>query len=305
MPHVRTAPFRRANDQRVEITGWFVQGQDDATEPLSDALPDWDPATLFRARVTLTVDASGVAEDCDLLPESHVRISLLWRSRGGSELRGPGSRLDLRCADGRQLLTLGVDVPGEQLAGSVELAVVVTATAASRPNGPLAPNRPGAVLWSTARTVRIEGSGSRFPMEWADFAASPTLPDGAAWYLSWEPDDLQESFAGGVRLYLNRKHPLLNRIAEGVASDELERVLFETLFFDAGRALFLGALRNDDFVREPDAFGEDSVGATIRRSLNVYFPGERVETLANLLRVQPGRFEALLQERLALFQRFA
>ncbi len=304
MPRVQTAPFRRAGGQRVAISGWYRTDTVPA-EAMPEALPDWDQATLVQTRVAVAVDARGVAEDCDLAPESRIRVALHWRSRRGTELRGRGAHLDLACDAGTQSLTLNADVPGSLLAGEIELTVTLTSTAESIATSSLAPNRPGALLWRTSRNLRLEGSASRFPMEWADFSASPALPDGAAWYLNWDTSDLGDSLTGGVRLYLNRAHPLFSQIAEHTASEDLERAAYESLFFDVGRALITGALRDAEFLREPESYSDDSIGATVRRLLNLHFPGESFGALADLLKQQPGRFEALLQERLRLFARFA
>jgi len=301
MARIRALPFPTAAPERIELTGWY-RTDGASPEPLPDALPDWDPAASFRARVTLVVAADDLARDCELNLDSVIRVALLWRSRGGTELRGRGGHADLRCDRGLQEVRLDINVPGELLASSLELSVAATTTSTSSPSGSLAATRPGAILWSQSRTVRLEGSASRFPMEWADFPASAALPDRAAWYLSWNRE-LTEPLGGAVRLYLNRAHPLLSRIADGSAWSDTEVLVNDMLFFDVGRALIKGALSDPEFAHDAERYADDSVGGAVRRLLNLHFPDEAIDSLAGQLQRDPALFDARLQERLRFLAR--
>lgn len=285
------------------MVGWYLVDSSIVTA-LPAALDDWDPQREIVVQVEVVADVEGCLSDCGLKPDASLRLALLWRSTE-SRMRGCGGWTDVAGSSEPQRTALTATIPGAQLAGRLELDLVLTLPTSSSEITPLVPDRAGAVLWRTTRAVVLEGAASRFPMEWADFASSRAFPEGAAWYLQWDPHDLTQSLAGTVRLYLNSSHPHLEPIFARTAAPEVERSVYEYLYFDIGRALIAGALADHEFVRVPESFTDDSVGATVRRLLNVSFPNDSIRTLADLLRLDPGRFDAQLQEHLQLFARFS
>ena len=68
------------------------------------------------------------------------------------------------------------------------------------------------------------------------------------------------------------------------------------------RQLVLGALSNDAFVSESEAFHDGTLGATIRRMLRTYFPHDSSPTLRSLRDRNPAQFETRLQASLRAFE---
>jgi hypothetical protein len=272
----------------------------DSHVPLPPALDNWDPAVPLEIAASFVTNVESILADCDLPPDSTVRCTLVWHSPGTS-LQGGGQSLEIASSDGMEVRELRTSIDGDWLAGSVRADLIVSASAGLDRGGPLAPQLVGATLWSDSTTVLLEGSGTRFPTEWADFEASLSLPNGAAWYLQWPRDDLHQSVGGSLRLYLNASSPRLRAAFES-HGDVSESLLADFVLLDVGRMLVTAALRSGEFVGDPESFEGESVGATVRRLLEATFPYDSIPSLSEHLRHDPGRFEAELQERLRFLE---
>ena len=295
MPSAQSLPFLTARTSRVHSLRWEL-ADGDSTRPLPDIVDDWDPQTLLSIAARLTVEPAHILSDCGLSPDSELRCTLVWRCKDSS-IRGQGTSIRLPTEAAEKDVTLTAELDGKDLANQVELLVLVTCRPGETSDS-LAPSIAGSIVWQVSRTLALEGSASRFPMEWADFPSSPHFPDNAAWLLRWNPLALDESLTGMVRLYLNTRHPFLERIYDGSATEYAEQTFEGYLFFDLARALVSGALRHPDCVDDASAFPDDSVGATVRRLLLATFPHDSISTLSERLQHDPSRFESDLQDRL-------
>jgi hypothetical protein len=301
MSRLQTFPYLVPSPDRIKIKGWQIQ-KNDTLSPLEEYLPGWDPATILQILVAAEVNTRGVFEDCKLAPDARVRIALVWFSPG-TGLRGHGDFINLETADSSWSGSLKLTAAGEMLASSIRLETQLVLVHAGSRSFPLAPERSGSLLWREGKTVALEGQESRFPVELTDFAASSGwLPADAGWYLEWDPHDLHQLALGSMRLLINKGN---KQVSQAVTeSQPADKVIRDAIRYDVGRIMIVRALENDDFVTAPDDYAEGSIGATIRRLIQMLFqvPSDRFKGLQQVYRQDPSRFECRLQDRLRLFQ---
>lgn len=294
MSQLRAFPFRRPRQERVQGGRWeIIEGVE--VMPLPEELPDWDPMTTIHLRRRVTVDLAGVQADCGLGPTDRVRLVASWRS-AGSTLRGLGHVHDHALADGRAEVVLEVRIPGTDVARDVSVRSTLLLLESHTPGSLVTPRVPGSLLWSDERTVLLEGIASRFPLELVDFGSTTWLPAGAAWFLEWDPEELDLPLLGSVRLYVNSAIPAVANAIRAANPDAAAKAIAQMIRIDVARTMIQGALANVDFAREPKAFGKDTVGAAVRGMIEVFFDGEDPGALRE--RLLPGEFDAQLQAKL-------
>jgi hypothetical protein len=151
------------------------------------------------------------------------------------------------------------------------------------------------VLWTETQRVALEGNAARFPMAAVDFTTLARVPDGAAWYVDWDHEDLDSPVLGGLRLLLNSAHPRMASIARTATDDPAAPLVRSLIECDVARHLAHAALGNERFVQTPDAFPEESVGRLLSDLLATVWPGIPVASLRARLFQDPARLDAELQ----------
>lgn len=293
----RTWPYRRPDRGRVAAQPWRIAVEGGAT--LGESLDHWDPSTDLHLSRRVQVDASALRTDCGYDGDVPLRLVASWWCEG-TTLRGHGTRVAIP-ASGTLDVAVELLLDAPQLSGVVHLQTsVVLARRLQRK--PLTAHVPGSVLWEQSHTLRLEGSGARFPMDAISFKASgPDFPLNAAWRLEWEPDDLELPVLGGVRLHVNTDHALMASVIEK-PEDPRSQLVVAAMQFDVARTMLRGALERDDFVNRRTPWPPDSVGKVLERLLQLRFSGFNAVTLQAKLRTSPETFDALLQDRLGLFR---
>lgn len=299
MSGARALPYLRSEANRVRCSRWHL-GSLDQGQRMADALPDWDPTTPLALRQRVRVNVPGVRADCGLRPDDRLRLVAAWKA-DGTYLRGASAPVELP-VEGEIEVDLALDLVGADLGGSIHLSTAVV-LAAARPREPLRASLPGAVLWESTATLRLEGGESRFPMEAVPFSkAGWDLPPGAAWRLELDPTDLELPALGSLRLLLNSEHLAIRRVLD-TPQDPRAKLTEAAMRFDVARTLIMTAITLPDYAaRGAEPWPRDSVGAVIEKLLKAHFKRETVATLAQLQSQDPGRFEALLQDRLHLLK---
>jgi len=294
MRHLVAPPYLSAKPERIQIQDWYALVAARPV-PLAEAVKHWDPATELMLRQPLKVDIDGVREDCEV-GKARLLLMATWHSTG-TRLGGRGTVIEL--GDGRFLGEVAIDLPSAEQAYTVKLRTTIVLGATPKQPSLLTARRPGAILWSEEHSLPLEGSGSRFPTELQEFGSF--FPPGAAWYLGWSPQELEEPVLGSVRLYLNRRHPLIERTALDPAGTELGPVVAEAIRLDVARAMLMGALAEDEFHQMADQYEEGSVGRLVHSLVRLLFPNESTTAVRSLVEAQPARFEAKLQAALKLW----
>lgn len=295
MPRVESLPYRTVREDRVRAF-WYL-GLNGTGHELPERLSGWDPVRPVEATVKAEIDVEGALADVGLDRPDNVVVALVWSS-SGTRMRGCAEKTSLRADPQQQSLTLECSIPGEQLAESVDLSVLVVLAEPLIGAPPLTPRRAGARLWSQTRNVALSNQIGRFPMQWVDFGEAG-LPADASWYLDWQPRDLHRRVDNGLCLLLNSKNEWLQTaLRESETEDDRLSLLTRMIRYDVGRTMLMRALHNDELVEDPESFERGTLGATISYLIAALFHDYDLESLAARARRDPGRFEALLQDRL-------
>ncbi|SCF41449.1 hypothetical protein GA0074696_5536 [Micromonospora purpureochromogenes] len=258
-----------------------------------EVIPEWDYFKNLTVQWPFAVDLAGFLNDCSLTSRARLRGVLAWQA-SGTGMRGAGPVVAI--TDGENLVA--ADIPGHELGGALHLRLRIVLAETDPGAGPLAPRRPGSILWQDAASVVLEGSGSRFPVVQTSFASSG-IADGrpAMWYLSCGTD-LDSSDTGSIRLYLNTDHQAITSLLNS-PDGERSRVLADFMRYDAARQLVLHAIGHDDLDLdagyEPGTLG-DLLGNLLRRC----FPSGTLNELRGDRESDPGEFEARIQAALGV-----
>lgn len=247
-------PYRRLAEDAVEASSWLMDGG--ALEGyIKDATYDSTPEVEWRGTVqaeALRQCLGGSEYAVDVLLGARAVESGVQRVLARAELPRDGGAIALKSR-----LTLA------ELSETIELTVKILVVSCKAPAGdPGAPTEPGAVLWSTATTVRAFGIGSQFPVAVTDLRYFG-LPEDALWYLEMTQSDPESSFMGAVRLHISAKHqyivPLL--MGEGAKASTQVSVSVLHLKLDLLRHMLrLAAKWSRDGVT-PKSLPQDSLGA--------------------------------------------
>jgi len=259
-------PYRTPKPERLTLGSWSMHIDEDV-QPFLSFLAHWDPAVTITTIIPAQVDSRGVSADCGLDSDAQLRLAVLWNSPG-TMLCGRGEVFDFDCYESVNYL-LHISVEGTLIAQMVNFTVQLLLLSPGRSTQPFAPIQPGSILVSQTQTIRLEGEGSRFPVEVIDFGPTP-YASGAGWALYWDEDDLHQTLLGSARLYINRRH---EAVVRAVSRHRQENDgIWEAIRFDIARTLIYRSLQNDDFINHPYSFALGSVGAVVRDLLCRCFP---------------------------------
>jgi hypothetical protein len=288
-------PYLLPPDEAVHVGAWLT---DDGTE-LSDRLEHWDPFLDLDLVRVVEVDLDAVRAACRLDDESAFILAASWHSNR-TRIAGHGPGVVLSTLGGLVRASVTLSIPGADAGGRVDLRTRLVLGHPGREPSTLSPQRVGATLWEDQVRIAFEGAAARFPVAAVEFGADSRFPEGAAWALEWDPDDLETPVMGGLRLLVNSGHSgLLEALASG-AADPRAGTIRSFAMFDVARSLVRGALANDRFVDARDTFAEDSIGRMISDLLTRCWPGIPAAALRARAVESPARLDAELQAHLGL-----
>lgn len=289
-------PYRRPSDDVVRTTPWTLAGED--TE-LADVLPDWDYDTVLSLRRRLVIDGARARKECGLEEDADLAVSIRWTA-SGSLLRGRAWQTAVPPTDGAELI-VAFDLPGTDLGGTLTLELVLVLVDAGGAISSIAPWRPGSVLWSERRDVRLRGDAAQFPVAVADFELLP-YPAEAPWML--EISGGQENAAlGSLLLLVNDRRRNLVDVVTGRASTEPGRTaaVLSMLRADVLRGLVERAVVDDDFDTSTE-YATGSTGAVLQAVLRQLFHDTDLETLRREHAQDPAHFTARIQAAAGLLR---
>lgn len=264
-------PYLRPGPDSIEYEGWTING----SEPLPERLEHWDQFSDINLELAMEVDPQKIATETGLGPDARFTAVATWYSTR-TRIGGCSESLDFEASEEPFRLEMEVHVPGSDAGGRLRLSGAIALRWAGTASSAISPLREGAALWSRSEDVFLEGTASRFPISVLAFSKSGRFPDSAGWALDWDPDDLEVPVLGGLRLLLNSEDDVLVASLRTGASDAMSKAVRKFVFMDVVRTLVHGALRNEQFVRSPDAYPEASVGRMLRHIVTEIWPSTTV-----------------------------
>lgn len=295
----KVRPYLLPRPGRVQTTGWYWLDQQ-AKIKLPEIITTWDPGTVLRCQNIIVLHVSGVFKDCGLGDDAALRITAVWSSPG-TKLTGTGSSVLIEHSTGKRQFEVSVTVPGYEIAHDVTVGVKLTLESCGGNFSAIAPRLRGMVLWEDAYRVRVEGSGSRFPIEAIDFSETPLGPRTASWRLQFVDEDLRAHPMSGMQLFLNAGNVRLGQILTDSEDAEKRSILLDTIKYDVAMSIVARALNSDEFIEEPGNFGVDTIASVARHILSLMNPHKGLEVFAIELKERPDKFKADLQAALSLF----
>ena len=289
--------FLRPPPDLVSNVSWEVRA---GGKPVSGpSAKGWDYATLIDVGFRCVVDLPALLDSVSLGSlgrGSVLHLLLKWHSTN-TGLRGAGE--PQKVEEGPAEAQLQLD--GNSLGGVLFLEAAIILFSASGGHGPLAPTRPGSILWSESRRLDLEGEGTRFPVQLVSFEKAGLRGPNAVWCLRWDSTDYEQAAGACLRIMLNRDHPKAEAAAR--EPDDRENAgTMQVLRWDIARQMITAAL--DDVAGfETLDWPEGSLGAALAARIRTVFPSLSLAECRALRRTGPEDFETSLQTTMGLFSK--
>jgi hypothetical protein len=263
----------------------------DGTAELPNDLPAWDYDTVLSLQRSLTVDGARARAESGLGMDAELAISARWTA-SGSLLRGRAWQSGVPAVDDVELIA-EFDLPGSELGGTLDLALVLTVVDPGAAPSAVAPRRRGSVLWTDSHPVRLQGNATHFPIAVADFEQLP-YPSETTWFLDIG-DDLEAAALGSLLLIVNESRDVVVEALTGVAEPSpTTNAIMSVLWTDTLRSLVERAVTDDEFDQGND-YPTGSLGAVLRAILRDRFPDEDLESLRREHDQDPALFTSRIQ----------
>ena len=293
-------PYLTIPREKVELHAWELQGG----KPLGPWLEGWDPGSDVSLSSTIALDPLEVRKICGLGKSSKLSIVVTWRS-SGTTLRGNGCQIAIPVTrSGKHEFRLTLTVPGQELAGRLDLrTAVVLNHPGQEPRDALSARHPGSILWIRQDVTDLEGGRPMFPICGIPFSQFRGWSPEALWVLEWEPStvDLYSQFSAEAKLYLNSDHPAYQAFSNsGRRAGPVGEAVRSALMHDLAETLVVAAL-----ARSEELDGEEFPGGTVGRVLahivSTTFDGLVASQVARKRLANPGWFTTRLQASTQLF----
>jgi hypothetical protein len=272
------------------VTSGEIQFTAGGHQPDGVRMPDWHYLSDVSVDWPLSVDLPGIRRDCELPDDAQVAAVLSWRS-DRTNLRSSIPAMPV--LNGENLLK--AIIPGSTLGGTLTIEVSLVLRRPGSAVSPLAPSRPGLLLWRKSEQLALEGSGGRFPTISTDFAAEGIVGEiMGLWYLHISDSDLQANCTSAVTLYINSANPSIQDVL--VAGDARNSQLVKFMMYDVYRQLMMAAILHEEFDDRLE-YDRGSLGDILVTLLKIFFPGSDIGQLRRNLELNASAVEAELLAR--------
>ena len=286
------APYLQPPPGTVNHSGWrLVDSGGDI--PLAAEIPHWDYQSMLVLAAAVSIERQAVLEQCQLDSNSGLAVVVTARS---DHTRAHGAiAMVVVPPQARYDLALQAELPGHSLGGRLELKTTLVVSS-PQPLSPLAPRRPGSIVWWIRQHTHLEGSGSRFPTDAADFRETRPSEARSGWYLHVDTSDPDASFMSAARVTLNTGNGAVSRLLAGDAGPDTQ-VLLRTLRWDVTRQLVMYALACEDIDDSPADHDSTTVAGVLRSLLAQIWPLDQPSALRQRWRQNPELLELQVQHR--------
>lgn len=292
----KAVPYLLPPETAVAAQPWcFTDGAE-----IGDRLDHWDPFVELDLARVFEVDLDETRRACQLSEHAAFALVATWSSNR-TRTMGDGTVVEFGNLRGTVRTALTLAIPGSEAGGRLTLRTRLVLRHAGEQPSPISPRRVGAILWEEERHLAVEGGAARFPITAADFKAIAYCPENAAWFLEWDPGDLEAPVLGGMRLLINSGHEAIPDMLRSGSADPRAAVLRSFVTFDVARSLIVGALRNDRFVDDPESFEEGTVGRMIFELMALCWPGKPIPSMRSRINEDAALVNAEIQARFGAF----
>ncbi|WP_155754533.1 hypothetical protein [Burkholderia stagnalis] len=292
-------PYRSSSPGRLTGGAWDIASVGYPLATRGGGI-EIDYLSKIEVHRQLVIDTIAVRRDCGLDDQTPLLISANWSSPGTS-IKRCFAKAAVGSGNDAERIDLFGQIPGGEVADSLQIDTLIL-LGRNNPRAPaLTAKYAGSVLLRERHTVRLDESGSRFPVEVVDFNVGVWANPQAGWRLSWNSSDLDAPFLRTVRLFVNAAHHVVtNAVAIEPPSPEAKAIR-DAIYFDVATSLIFGALMNDEFVSREGGYSEGSCGRAIYTLIQLLFPGDALSGLKSAATQRPDQFSSDLQGRLRIF----
>lgn len=291
----KAVPYLLPPETSVAAQPWCFT---DGTE-VGDRLDHWDPFVELDMVRIIEVDLDETRAACQLSEHAAFALVATWSSNR-TRITGDGTVVELGNLRGKVRTAVALTVPGSEAGGRLTLRTRLVLRYPGEEPSPITPRRIGAILWEEESHLAVEGGAARFPITAADFKAISYCPDDAAWFLEWDPADLDAPVLGGLRLLVNSGHESIPDMLRSGSADPRAAVLRSFVTFDVARSLIAGALRNDRFVEDAESFEEGTVGRMVFELIALCWPGKPIPSMRSRINEDAALINAEIQARFGI-----
>ena len=292
MARAESPPFLRPSPLLIEPTPW-ERWSDGRRTALGTVIPDWDYATPLDLRRLITARLVAIRHETYSGPDTRL-VWLVKVESSTTRIRIPAV-YETAVADEMVLNVLLT--PGQPIGGVIRITTALV-MADPEPHSPLAPSRPGSVLWSESESITIESDAARMPIELRSFSEAG-FPPFASWAISVSDDNLDAPASAAITVTINRDHAPAAEMA--ARPDEPESAhLASSLEFDIARRM-LQLIGSYDLLEEGTDYPLGSLGESLVLFGQLHFPSYDLPALQGAYRSDPGRLEAALQSSLKVY----
>jgi hypothetical protein len=279
------------NDSDIRLDPWSLSldGGPEISEP--EHLADWSYYQSLTARVTVVADADSLRNRLALGKDAVLGIVIIWVSSGTS-LRGSSKVIPIKSGE----TSVRLDLERGTIRGDLKLECQVMLVHPSvEGQSQLAPSETGAIVWSSAFTVRLEGLGARMPVLAAKF--SKLLPgDGGngLWWLQILNSEMTTPAESALWFWVNEENSIIEELLsaeEGPGAQRTQHFMKVDLY----RQLVTYGITDDDFSLET-TYPAGSLGAAIAAPIRLL--NAELDELRARFRDNPRDLEAEIQSRL-------
>ncbi len=283
-------PFRDMTGSEISLGAWHFRSDSGDLVLAGESIAGWDYLKPIELHREIDIDGHKVADTCDLPEDATFALTVTAHSPSARYRRLAFRSADLHRKPTKVAVRFALD--GTLLSRDLRLETEVLLCAPGKSKAPFVATLPGSRLFSEVSHIDLEGNGSRMPIEIADLASQiPGLSaPHAAWHVLVETTDLHSPTMRALRVFLNSRH------TTAIESAQTGDTLFLSLLgADVARRLLSVALQDEDFLTNPDDFGDGSIGEASRRLLRLCFPGQSPKNVAAVAAATPARFESAIQ----------
>lgn len=285
--------YRTARADSARLVGWtLVAGGVPVDNPTK--IPHWTCYHDLQIAASVAVDLRDLLESTGLPPSASIGVTLLWRSVGGTGLRG--AAVSTPIVDGDQTIFLAIPAGRVAHSLSIEVQIILLARPSANEGTGIAVE-PGSILWSSSwgndTTAVLEGDVPRLPVAAVSGQTAPFYGRAnSLWFIDVDQSDLHHSVASSMRVLLNRDSPAIQRLLQGSA--DVSHVIKHFLLVDQRRQLLLVATDAESDFDESVAYPAGSIGHAI--SNVVKLTHKDLASLRALRSQQPAEFELEVQQ---------
>lgn len=282
-------------EEAIQI-GWKIYDRD---VPADGVIKSWKKNADLDVKVGMFANASELRA-C-IAPGAKLAFYLTYHSLkkwGGTGLQGGDKVLSFEETGDTQLdCDIEYTIPGEELAGTVELAFIMALEGEADKRLTTCATQVGSIIYENRIVIHLEGNQALFPVKAIDFSVPEIARPNALYYLNRKFKQLNSNFNSSYTLYFNSSHPLFKKINMDSQNESSNQYLLRTIMYDVYRTIVLDALdevhglteiqipENDEDCFSLSAVYSRIVGDIIR----IYFPEKDLVGMKKMISDEESR----------------